>query len=292
MDTPSYLCISGLLKARPAEEAGKRFLYMEASNETSDLQGEKVLAKSLADSAAHFLRYGNLDLDHRTLLPPRPGENPYLWEIGYPIDAHISDDGRTFVKAVLYTGEGEVARNANMVWDSLTSTQPPARWYPSVGGQILERAQDINPMTKAATTLITKVRWTNIGLSRTPVNNQVPPVATIPIDVLTKCCTPAGLDLTKAMAAGYGTDSLALIDGAALRQQSLDPVPQAMLPHGGEAIVKPDDAAVRDYLASTVRPEALAASLMGQYGFSHDQALAHVRRFLRDLLTARHGVPV
>jgi hypothetical protein len=292
MDNPSYLCISGLLKARPAEEAGQRYLYMEASNEALDLQGEKVLAKSLADSAAHFLRYGNLDLDHRTLLPPRPGENPYLWEIGYPVDAQISDDGRTFVKAVLYAGEGEVARNANLVWDSLTGTHPPARWYPSVGGQILERAQDINPLTKAATTLITKVRWTNIGLSRTPVNNQVPPVATIPVNVLTKCCTAAGLDLAKALAAGYGTDALALTDGAALRQQSLDPVPQAVLPRGGEAQAQPNDTAVRDYLAGTVRPEALAASLMGKYGFSHDQALAHVKRFLRDLLTARNGVPV
>jgi hypothetical protein len=98
--------------------------------------------------------------------------------------------------------------------------------------------------------------------------------------------------LAKALAAGYGTDCATLTDGAALRQQSIDPVPQALLPRGDETQPQPDDAAVRDYLAGTVRPEALAVSLMGQYGFSHDQALAHVKRFLRDLLTARNGVPV
>lgn len=290
-DTPHYLCISGLLKARPVTEGARRFLYMEASNEATDLQGEKVLAKSLADSADYFLRYGNIDLDHRTLMPARPGENPYLWEIGQPVEAQIDGD-RTFVKAEIYSGDGPTAANAHMVWESLTTLNPPARWYPSVGGQILERTADIDPLTKARVNLISKVRWSNIGLSRVPVNNAVPSVATVPIGVLTKCCSPAGLDLAKALAAGYGTDSAILTDGAALRQQSLDPVSQAVLPRGGEAQAKPDDAAVRDYLAGTVRPEALAASLMGQYGFSHDQALAHVKRFLRDLLTARHGAPV
>lgn len=295
MDSPSYLCISGLLKARPAEEAGQRLLYMEASNEATDLQGEKVLAKSLADSAGHFLRYGNLDLDHRTLMPPRPGENPYLWEIGYPVDAKVDDAGRTFVKAVLYAGDGPTAANANLVWESLTALNPPARWYPSVGGQILERVQDINPLTKASVNLITKVRWTNIGLSRTPVNNQVPPVATIPIDVLHKCCTPAGLDLAKALAAGYGSDSAALSDGAALRQQSLDSRLQAVLPAPAPLLkdtdARPDYPTLRDHLAGKLRPDALAEALAGEYGFSHDEALAHVRRFLRDLMTARHGVP-
>ena len=96
VDIPHYLCISGLLKARPVTEGARRFLFMEASNEATDLQGEKVLAKSLADSADYFLRYGNIDLDHRTLIPPRPGENPYLWEIGQPIEARIDGD-RTFV---------------------------------------------------------------------------------------------------------------------------------------------------------------------------------------------------
>lgn len=285
MDTPQYLCISGLLKARPAEEGGQRYLYMEASNEATDLQGERVLAKSLSDSAEHFLRYGNIDIDHRTLLPARPGENPYLWEIGQPVDARI-DGQQTFVKAVLYTGDGPTAQNANMVWDSLTRQQPPARWYPSVGGQILERSSDIDPLTKARVNLVTRVRWTNLGISRTPVNPAVPSVATVPVGVLTKCCTPAGLDLdlAKALEAGYGTDSAALAGGAALRTQSLDDQVQATLPSYLEA---------RDRLAKRMRPATLADQLVADFpALSHDDALALVRRFLRDLQTARNGVSV
>lgn len=277
--TPSYLCVSGMLKARPAEEGGQRMLYMEASNEAVDLQGERVMAKSLADSAEHFLRYGNLDIDHRTLLPARPGENPYLWEIGQPVDAQVND-GQTFVKARLYQGEGPAAENANMVWESLTSLNPPARWYPSVGGQILERSTDVDPLTKAKVNLVTRVRWTNIGLSRTPVNNQVPPISTVPVGVLSKCCTPAGLDLSKALEAGYGTDSAFLTDGAALRQQSLEPKVQATLPSYDE---------IRERLAKRMRPESLAVEIAHDYGIDHDDALALVRRFLRDLQTARTG---
>lgn len=278
LDTPHYLCISGLLKARPVTEGARRFLYMEASNEAIDLQGEKVLAKSLADSADYFLRYGNIDLDHRTLMPARPGENPYLWEIGQPIEAQIDGD-RTFVKAELYSGDSPSAANANMVWDSLTAISPPARWYPSVGGQILERTADVDPLTKARINLISKVRWNSVGLSRTPVNSAVPSVATVPIGVLTKCCSPAGLDLAKALAAGYGTDSATLTDGAALRQQSLEPQVQAILPYGHW----------RDLLAKKLRPETLAHDLAHEHNLSLDEARAHVRRFVHDLHTARHG---
>ena len=279
--TPHYLCISGLLKARPVTEGARRFLYMEASNEAIDLQGEKVLAKSLADSADYFLRYGNIDLDHRTLMPARPGENPYLWEIGQPVEAQIDGD-RTFVKAEIYAGEGPTAANANLVWESLTTLNPPARWYPSVGGQILERTADIDPLTKARVNLISKVRWSNIGLSRVPVNNAVPSVATVPIGVLTKCCSPAGLDLAKALAAGYGTDSATLTDGAALRTQSLETQVQATLPYGHW----------RDLLAKKMRPETLASDLAQEHNLPLDEARALVRRFVHDLHTARHGATV
>ena len=43
-----WLSIPDMLKATPAEESGKRYLYLEASNEARDYQGEVVLAKALA----------------------------------------------------------------------------------------------------------------------------------------------------------------------------------------------------------------------------------------------------
>lgn len=286
MNDGDILSISGLLKARPAEEAGQRVLYMEASNEHVDLQGERVLAKSLQDAAGHFLKFGNLDLDHRTLLPPRAGENPYLWEIGQPVDVRADND-RTMVKAVLYQGDGRAAENANMVWESMTRLSPPARWYPSVGGQVLARAKAKDPLTKAETPIITKVRWTNIGLSRTPVNSALPPISTIPAEVFAKCCLGDGcIDLSKALEAGYGTDSATLTDGAALRTQSLDKQPQAVLP------ITDDE--VREVLARYLRrggaPDqpALCAHLQKTLSLPPDDATARVGQFLRDLRAHTH----
>lgn len=279
MSETEYLSISGLLKATPSEEGGERLLYIEASNESRDIQGERVLAKSLADSADTFLRYGNIDLDHRTLLPPRgSGDNPYEWEIGKPLEATF-EDGRTFVKASLYQGLGVMAERAGMVWDSLTKMSPPKRWYPSIGGQVLERNPSIDPLTKSRVNLITRVRWSNIGLSQSPVNLAVPPVATMPIEVFAKCCTAAGLDLSKALEAGYGTDSAVLSGGGSLRTQSLDPHVQSTLPI--------DYPRVRDLLASRLQPRALADYLIAELGISADLASDYARAFLRDLLTAR-----
>ena len=63
---PSFLTITDCLKAMPAMEGGRRFIFMEASNQARDYQGEIVLAKALAESADYYRQFGNLDLDHIT----------------------------------------------------------------------------------------------------------------------------------------------------------------------------------------------------------------------------------
>ncbi len=275
-----FLSISGLLKATPSEEGGRRLLYLEASNENVDLHGERVLAKSLHDSSEYFLRHGNIDLDHRTLMAPRgPGDNPYLWEIGRPVEVQADGD-RTLVKAELYRGDGVTAANANMVWDSLTRQAPAATWYPSVGGQILDRRKELDPLTKASVTVIRRVRWNNIALSRTPVNASLPPVAVVDVGTLTKCLTANGcLNLTKALEAGYGTDAAALEGGAALRRQSLDPAPQATLPIDDDELFPH----VRSLLALRMRREGLSAHIARRFGVPSDQAERLAARFQREL---------
>ena len=174
--TPDYLILTDMFKATPSEEGGERFVYLEASNEAMDQQSEIVLAKALEESADYYLKYGNLDLDHFTQLGPKAGIRDYhLYEIGRPVDVRVGKRD-AFVKAQLFAGESEVARCANQVWESLTAISPPQRWYPSVGGAVLERAQVIGPGGDSHT-VVKKVRWTNIGLSKTPVNPAVPTAA-------------------------------------------------------------------------------------------------------------------
>ncbi|HEY0206513.1 MAG TPA: hypothetical protein VGC15_20465 [Acetobacteraceae bacterium] len=218
----SLLSFPGFFKAQAVEEAGERFVYLEASNEARDLQGEIVLAKALEESAPYYLRYGNLDLDHLTQIGAKQGiKNPYLYEIGRPVDVQCSR-GRTFVKAAIYAGDTPVAEHANAYWDSVTKLRPGKRWYPSVGGQVMDKGPAFDPATRTTGVVVKTVRWTNIGLSATPVNPAVPEVSTVPIGTLAKCWGAAGLDLSKALEAGAGTDSATLSGGAALRKQSLD----------------------------------------------------------------------
>lgn len=278
---PDYLSITQMLKASPSVEGGERFIYLEASNESRDQQNEIVLAKALSESKDYFLRYGNLDLDHLTQIGAKGGIANYpLYEIGRPVEVKITG-GRTLVKGQIYSGEGEVAEKANQFWSSLTELNPPQRWYPSVGGAIMEKAVDLDPKTGAKRGIIKKVRWSNIGFSKTPVNATVPTVSTMPFDQLAKCLCPGGFDLSKALEAGYGTDSAQLEGGGAMRKQSLHGAPLNYFD-------------MRDRLAGAMRkgsagknPGArqLAEYAANTFGLSLDEAAVTVERFMRDLKT-------
>jgi hypothetical protein len=216
-------------KATPSEEGGHRYLYLEASDETVDLQQEKILQSALADSAEYFQRHGNIDISHYTLIGMKHNIPNHLeYEIGRPREVGLGNKGKTFVKAELYQGDNggtsAQAKNADMVWNSLTKQKPAMTWYPSVGGSILDRVPAVDPETNQRIAVVRKVRWCNIGLDRMPVNKTVPEVSLAPIGTFAKSFG-AFVSFAKALTAGYGTDSAQLSQGAALRKQSLAGVP-------------------------------------------------------------------
>lgn len=215
---PEHICVGTMLKARPQQDAGKRILYIEASNEDVDRQDEVVLQKALLDSADYYLRHGNIDLSHYTILGPKSGIPDYMaYEIGKPVEVKV--DGRsTYIKAELYQGDSAMARNAGIVWDSLTKQVPPARWYASVGGSVLSKSVRTDELGNRIA-VVDKVRWNNTALDRCPVNRTVGEVSTVPVGVFAKSLNGFVL---KTLAAGYGTDAATLDGGSALRQQSLD----------------------------------------------------------------------
>ena len=277
---PDVIQFGTLLKATPAEEGGARFLFFEASNEDLDLQNEVVAQQALLESRDYFLRHGNIDLSHYTLLGPKSGIANFMeYEIGKPVEVRVAGSG-TFVKAQLYQGDSAMARNANLVWDSLTKQTPPARWYPSVGGAVLSKAVKINPETGDKIAVVDRVRWNNVALDRCPVSRTVPEVSTAPVGVFAKSL--GGFVLTKALEAGYGTDVATLTGGGALGQQSLDT----------RRIYTP----FRDQLADAIRLKTIKARgrdislwAIHQFGLRPDQAAAWVERFLHDLAADRRG---
>lgn len=280
-DGPSFLTITDCLKAMPAMEGGARHIYMEASNQARDYQGEIVLAKALAESAAYYRQFGNLDLDHITQIGPRVGIPDYaLFEIGRPAEVTVQGD-RTYVKGVIYQGEGPVAERANQFWDSITRLNPPQQWFPSVGGQVIEKATELDPATRTTAAVIRKVRWTNIGFSKTPVNLTVPSVATVPLPVFAKSWTAAGLVL-KAEGLSIGTpttDSAAMTGGQALTRQSLDRKVHSYWDFR--------DRMARELRRKQVHPvlTTMVEHAAAQFGLSKAEAAEWTERFLSDLDT-------
>ena len=279
---PEFMALGLVLKASPSEEGGNRFLYFEASNEDRDHQDEVILQKALKDSQDYYLRHGNIDLSHYTIMGPKSGiANHYEYEVGRPVEVRM-DAGKTFVKAHLYTGTSPMAKNATMVWDSLTKQKPAAKWFASVGGTVLSKSIRLDPQTQSRIAVVDRVRWNNTALDRCPVNRTVPEVSTIPIGTFAKSLGAfvlksdgAGAGLT----AGYGTDSATLTGGGALRRDGGDKHVQSYWDF-------------RDRMASDVRakrvqptPEALT-SHASSYGLSQSDASEWVGRFLGDLKTA------
>jgi len=287
-DIPDFIALPLLLKATPAEEGSERFLYMEASNEQPDFQREVVLSKALNDSAGYYLRHGNVDISHYTVLGPRSGLANFLeYEIGRPVDVRV-DGATTFVKASLYRGDSPMARNADMVWSSLTRQSPPQRWYPSVGGKVLGKSVRLDPKTGDKYGVVEKVLWTNTALDRNPINHSLPEAQLVASSVFMKSL--GGFVMTKALEAGYGTTPETMTGGGALRKQSL---------HGANGNGLIEYFALRDRLSDDIRVHRFGARAMdpsrdeviawlkGEYGLDDEQAAATVERFVRDLQERR-----
>lgn len=270
-----------MLKARPSEEGGERFLYLEASREGADQHNEIVLAKALEDSAGHFLKFGNIDIDHKSMPAVANSygiADPESWEVGVPEEVQVSG-GSVFVKARLFKGDTPLAERANMVWDSLTKLSPPARWYASVGGATLAKSQGIDPKTKSKVNYIQRVRWSNLAISRQPVNQHVAAAQTVPFGALAKCWTPEGFDMIKALEASYATDAAGKTGGAAFGMQSLDT--------GGAPSSYYD---FRNKLAAALKAGKVGQNMAAMTEFSArtfnlslDEASEWVDRFLSDL---------
>lgn len=207
MSDEKLLSITGFFKAVPMEEQGERIIYLEASNEKEDIQRETVLSKALDQGKDYFLKYGNFDIDHITRIGAKIGIPDYLsYEIGQPREVKVRD-GSTWVKGVIYQGDGALINKANMFWDSITKQKPPQRWYPSISGA--QPQKEIKTVNKRTKTYVTSLLWNSIGFSKTPVNDNVSQISTVPYDVFNKSYT-------------YSTDVATYQGQDALLVQSLD----------------------------------------------------------------------
>lgn len=214
-----------IFKATTAVEGGQRVVYLHASTEARDLQGEKVLVSALETSIPYFLQYGRIDLDHASVTGEIRGSrvNPYAFEIGRPIDARREGDS-IFVKAAIWSAKesgNRFTEAADLFWDSL-QTNPPVVWYPSIAGDVFDEAPTSE--NGQPTQVIRGLRWHSIGLSRTPVNQGVNPVSTLPMRAFAKAFkSPSDIaDFLTVLGAPHGARSAPVPTGAVKEDPNIE----------------------------------------------------------------------
>lgn len=219
------------VKATPSIEGGQRILYMEASREMRDLQGERILIQALEDSIPYFLKFGKLDLDHASVTGKINGQkvNPYAFEVGRPLDVRVDRSGSTpsiFVKAAIFRSkdgsDNAFTQAADLFWDSL-NTDPPTIWYPSVQGYVLPKGDGtVTDPDGRRTNQVNKLQWHSIGLSRTPVNHNVDHVSTMPLPIFAKAFTGEA-DIRRVLADLGQAQTFHGFDPDAMTETNLDP---------------------------------------------------------------------
>lgn len=186
---PFYTPLSHVM-IKGAEEDGKWIVYLQASNEMRDQDGETVEMVALKKAADYFLTHGVLSWDHKHKVTHDPG-----FIIGEPLDVRFTPKGETLVKGFLYKAN-DIAQK---VWKNIESGA--RRLGASIGGGILQKAED----------RIRQVIWDETALTHKPVNDgTMGMVQLVPFAAF-----------AKALMAGAGVDAAAFTGGRALTSESL-----------------------------------------------------------------------
>lgn len=176
-----------LIKA--SEEDGRWVVYLEASNQGQDLDGEQTMQKALSAAAPYFLEHGVLSWDHK-----HKELNDPQYIVGEPKDVAFDSDS-TLVKGILYK-ENKLSQG---IMQNLLSES--TRLGASVGGFVLAKSGN----------QITRVFWDETAITHKPVNSSTQGrVSIVPFQVF-----------AKALMAGDGVDASTFVGGRALIPENL-----------------------------------------------------------------------
>lgn len=198
---PFYSPLTEVL-VKGAEEDGQWIVYLQASNELKDQDGETVEVNALKKAADYFMTHGVLSWDHKHKATHDPG-----FIIGEPLDVQFNADNETLVKGFLYKAN-DVAQK---VWNNLQSGAK--RLGASIGGGILQKSD----------TKIKEVVWDETAITHKPVNDAtLGNVRIVPF-----------AEFAKALMAGSGVNAGNFEGGRALTPESLQGTP-IYVPSGEE----------------------------------------------------------
>ena len=202
LTNPFYSPFGGSVLIKGAEENGKWIVYLQASNEMRDQDGEMVEVGALQKAADYYLSHGVISWDHKHKATHDPG-----FIIGEPLDVKFTGDRKTLVKGFLYQAN-DIAQK---VWKNIQSGAQ--KLGASIGGGILQKSESN----------IKRVVWDETAITHRPVNDgTLGNVQMVPFAAF-----------AKALMAGSGVNASDFTGGRALIPESLQgavsvPEPQAL----------------------------------------------------------------
>ena len=213
VDFPFYAPFGNVL-IKGVEEDGRWIVYLEASNELKDQDGETVDMDALRKAADYYLSHGVISWDHKHKLTHDPG-----FIIGEPLEVKFTDDRKTLIKGFLY----KFNEIAGKVWKNIRSGAK--KLGSSIGGGILAKSED----------QIRKVIWDETAITHKPINDgTMGNVRMVPFAAFTKALGCKGIcggsytcsnckleEFGKALMAGGGVDAGSFTGGRALTHESL-----------------------------------------------------------------------
>ena len=190
LTNPFYSPFEGVVLIKGRKEGGQWIVYLEASNEARDQEGEKMDVEALQKAKHYYLTHGVISWDHKH---KQTGEPRFI--IGEPLDVRFAEDNRTLVKGFLYQ-KNKIAQD---VWSNIQSGAK--KLGASVGGGILQKSNGT----------IRRVVWDETAITHKPINDEtLGGVSVMPF-----------AEFAKALSAGGGVDAAAFTGGRALTPESL-----------------------------------------------------------------------
>ena len=158
-----------------ADEATEEdwIIFIHASNEKIDAEGEVVMQKALEERREDFLTEGMVTYHHKHCLPMG-----IRYIIGEPLDVDFRKDG-TFIKARLYQ-KSDVAQS---LWKILQSGSTKVK--ASIGGREDFSKNEVRE-GKFVKVISKMKKWNEIALTFAPNNETLMPTQTTPFKVFQK----------------------------------------------------------------------------------------------------------
>jgi hypothetical protein len=192
LDNPFYSPFpESTVLIKGVEENDDWIVYMQASNEIRDQEGDIIEMGALKKARDYYLSHGVLSWNHMHKIKQDP-----KFIVGEPMAVEFTEKNETILKGKLYK-KNDIAQS---IWKNIQSGAK--KLGASVGGGILHKSAD-----KRVSTVI----WDETAITHCPVNDgTLGNVQIVPFK-----------EFMKALTAGSGIDASSFTGGRALTPESM-----------------------------------------------------------------------